>query len=80
MPAPSVERRLAAILAADVAGYARLIEQDEFTCPVSTMKVTIASKVHDERSVAGCWPFGFPSPPVRAAGPCRGSRRPGHRR
>ena len=29
MPAPSVERRLAAILAADVVGYARLIEQDE---------------------------------------------------
>jgi TolB-like protein/class 3 adenylate cyclase/Tfp pilus assembly protein PilF len=29
MPAASVERRLAAILAADVVGYARLIEQDE---------------------------------------------------
>lgn len=29
MSAPSVERRLAAVLAADVVGYARLIEQDE---------------------------------------------------
>ena len=29
MPAPSVERRLAAILAANVVGYSRLIEQDE---------------------------------------------------
>ena len=29
MPAPRVERRLAAILAADVVGYTRLIEQDE---------------------------------------------------
>ena len=29
MPAPSVERRLAAVLAADVVGYTRLIEQDE---------------------------------------------------
>ena len=29
MPTPSVERRLAAILAVDVVGYARLIERDE---------------------------------------------------
>ena len=29
MPAPSVERRLAAILAADVVGYSRLMERDE---------------------------------------------------
>src|SRR5687768_263087 len=29
MPAARVERRLAAILAADVAGYSRLMEQDE---------------------------------------------------
>jgi class 3 adenylate cyclase len=28
-PSPRVERRLAAILAADVVGYARLVEQDE---------------------------------------------------
>ena len=28
-PTPRVERRLAAILAADVVGYSRLIEQDE---------------------------------------------------
>ena len=29
MAAPRVERRLAAILAADVAGYSRLMERDE---------------------------------------------------
>jgi class 3 adenylate cyclase len=29
LAAPKVERRLAAILAADVAGYSRLMEQDE---------------------------------------------------
>ena len=61
-----VERRLAAILAADVVGYSRLMGEDEEGTPVAALKAVMARRhrTRGSRSIAavpsrrwatGCW-------------------------
>ena len=54
----TVQRRLAAILAADVAGYSRLMGEDEagtLSAAVSTTVFRIASTTRSDWSVASRW-------------------------